>query len=238
MSGMHSHENYIFYMSDFSSVSGDTRCGKMNADYEIIRQLEKNLHNCTILKYTDYNGEKIHAKSVGIVFPSHTWGISLAVYTFLQNLNVSVDTYVYALTMGACMSGDVDFTVNTRTQNLNEFVKIFIKKKMGDYSHIFVRCIDYKRASTTVEEKIRQTSSVREQVENILESLLFYNLDVILSKRISSVKEADKAHWKSLAAGEVEQAKNSNNKRKTSSRIDNVFLDDDILAGVRLCRVI
>lgn len=267
-------DNCIFYVSDFADLPSTGHFGKMDTDREIIRQLEQNLSGCRVMKYTEYDGRVIDAESVGIVFPSHTWGISLAVYSFLQSLRVTEHTYVYAVTMGASMSGDVDDTVLTRAKTLQEFKRIFARRGMGDDSNVFVRCVDYKRPMETTEEKLRDTVSVKHRIENIMEGLLFYNLETVLSKRLSSVQEAERAHWKRLALGAVSDTRSeasgirsvasdtrsdasgirneSPDTRSTTTgmmgagarmrtgtrpRMENVFLDESVWAGVRLCRV-
>lgn len=281
-------DNCIFYVSDFADLPSTGHFGKMDTDREIIRQLEQNLSGCKVMKYTEYDGSMIDAESVGIVFPSHTWGISLAVYSFLQSLRVTEYTYVYAVTMGASMSGDVDETVLTRAKTLQEFKRIFARRGMGDDSNVFVRCVDYKRPMETTEEKLRDTVSVKHRIENILEGLLFYNLETVLSKKLSSVQEAEKAHWKRLALDAVSNTRSeasgarsaasdtrndlfgarsaasdtrdelfgarsdASDIRSTTTgmmgtgarmctgtrpRMENVFLDESVWAGVRLCRV-
>ncbi len=80
-------KNYIFYVSDYVDVCAG-HAWKMDRRRAMTEQMEETLSNCKVMKYTEYHGETLDAESVGILFPSKTWGISLAVYAFLQNLRI------------------------------------------------------------------------------------------------------------------------------------------------------
>ena len=74
--------NYIFYVSDYIDVSAG-HAWKMDCRQAMTEQMVQNLPNCKVMKYTEYHGECLDADSVGILFPSKMWGISLAVYACL-----------------------------------------------------------------------------------------------------------------------------------------------------------
>lgn len=75
--------NYIFYVSDYIDVSAG-HAWKMDCRQAMTEQMVQNLPNCKVMKYTEYHGECLDADSVGILFPSKMWGISLAVYAFYR----------------------------------------------------------------------------------------------------------------------------------------------------------
>ena len=155
--------NYIFYVSDYIDVSAG-HAWKMDCRQAMTEQMVQNLPNCKVMKYTEYHGECLDADSVGILFPSKMWGISLAVYAFLQNLRVSASTYVYAVAMGEVLSAEVNGTANVRMETLGQFQDIFERRRLGDISDIYIRCIDYKREFTTTEEKLMRSVTTAERI--------------------------------------------------------------------------
>jgi hypothetical protein len=155
--------NYIFYVSDYIDVSAG-HAWKMDCRQAMTEQMVQNLPNCKVMKYTEYHGERLDADSVGILFPSKMWGISLAVYAFLQNLRVSASTYVYAVAMGEVLSAEVNGTANVRMETLGQFQDIFERRRLGDISDIYIRCIDYKREFTTTEEKLMRSVTTAERI--------------------------------------------------------------------------
>lgn len=64
---------------------------------QIANDLNAKLSECTIHKIAEYSGEKIDGGTLGIVFPVYFWGLPLIICDFLQKLNVSEDTYIYAI---------------------------------------------------------------------------------------------------------------------------------------------
>lgn len=137
--------NYIFYVSDYIDVSAG-HAWKMDCRQAMTEQMVQNLPNCKVMKYTEYHGECLDADSVGILFPSKMWGISLAVYAFLQNLRVSASTYVYAVAMGEVLSAEVNGTANVRMETLGQFQDIL---SAGDWgiSQIFTSAVSITSAS-------------------------------------------------------------------------------------------
>lgn len=91
----------------------------------------------------------------------------------LQNLRVSASTYVYAVAMGEVLSAEVNGTANVRMETLGQFQDIFERRRLGDISDIYIRCIDYKREFTTTEEKLMRSVTTAERIADVMEGLLF-----------------------------------------------------------------
>lgn len=229
---MEETRNYIFYVSDYIDVSAG-HAWKMDRRQAMTEQIEKTLSNCKVMKYTEYQGEYMDADSVGIIFPSRMWGISLAVYAFLQNLKVSETTYVYAVAMGEVLSAEVNGTADIRMQTLGQFQDIFVHRGLGSISHIYIRCIDYKRESTTTEERLLSSVSIPERIQDALEGMLFYSIEDVREQRLQivSTKEEKKPDIHMMP-----EKKKTSDKIVPMPNIQNLFLDDDLLSEVRICQ--
>lgn len=222
--------NYIFYVSDYFDVSSG-HVWKMDAKQAMMEEMQNNLHNCRVQKYTEYHGERLSGNSVGIVFPSHMWGISLAVYSFLQNLKVAEGTYIYAVAIGEVLSGEVDGTANVRVKTLQQFQDIFEKRKLGTPSDIYIRCIDYKRAFTTTEEKLMNSEDIEDRIRDVMEGLLFYRVSDVQDNKLRTISERE-------SAPEIPVSMLERTEKKVVSMpaIRNLFLDDNLLSEVRICQ--
>lgn len=227
--------NYIFYVSDYVDVSAG-HAWKMDCRQAMTEQMEKILTNCKVLKYTEYHGERLEADSVGILFPSKMWGISLAVYAFLQNLKVSSTTYVYAVAMGEVLSAEVNGTADVRMQTLGQFQEIFERRKLGSISDIYIRCIDYKREFTTTEEKLLRSVTISERIEDGLEGLLFYSMKDVREQKLQVVTEKRTRPFAKTVLPEKKMEETVQTKIMPLPNIKNVFLDDDLLSEVRICQ--
>ncbi|MFV3011119.1 EFR1 family ferrodoxin [Clostridium botulinum] len=64
---------------------------------QIANDLSVKLGECTVHKIAEYSGEKIDGSTLGIVFPVYNWGLPLIICDFLRNLDVSDETYIYAI---------------------------------------------------------------------------------------------------------------------------------------------
>ncbi|MGN0368517.1 MAG: hypothetical protein ACI4EK_07030 [Wujia sp.] len=223
--------NYIFYVSDFEDVSG-AHAWKMDAKQSMIEQLKRYLPNCRVEKYTQYQGELMDAQSVGIIFPSHTWGISLAVYAFLQNLRTREDCYVYAMSIGESLSCDSNETANVRVQSLEQFRHVFEGRGFGSNRDIYIRCIDFKRSFRTTEDRLLCQESIPYRIRDILEGLLFYSVEDI-QKHLADSKER-RQETKRYPTAKVVRTKDRNTGRKLT--MPNLYLDDDLLSEVRICQ--
>ncbi len=231
----------IFYVSELEETPTSGHFRKMDAGREIVAHISRSISGSIIKKYTEYDGEIIDADSVGIVFPAHSWGISLAVYTFLSHLRFSPNTYIYAVAVGESISGDVDYTVRERTKLLDQFGKIFNKKSAGNQSDIFVRCIDRKRAHGSTEEALRIKTDKVTNIKHILSGLLFHTLDSIKNME----KLSDDVRYYYDVEQEPKEKKQNNivsldhytMMASKKVKLSNIFLDDDVFAGVKLSQV-
>lgn len=240
--------NYLLYVSDMDVLPGTGHFRKMDATRTIAEHICNNMNNTILIPYTDYNGEILDACSVGIVFPTHTWGVSLAVYTFLQHLRISDNTYVYAVAIGESLSEAVDATLINRLKNMEQFNRMFTKHGLGTNEDIYVRCIDKRRMTICVEEELQLCSDIRESVNHIMRGLLFHNMnelsegcqdegcDVYNISR-NRAFDYDKRHERELL--DVSDEAHNNRKKVMDTRIvlENVFLNDEWLSGVKLCQV-
>lgn len=64
---------------------------------QIANDLSAGLGECRIHKVTEYSGEKIVGNTLGIIFPVYNWGLPLIICDFLRKLDVSDDTFIYAI---------------------------------------------------------------------------------------------------------------------------------------------
>jgi hypothetical protein len=232
---MEEARNYIFYVSDYIDVSAG-HAWKMDCRQAMTEQMVQNLPNCKVMKYTEYHGERLDADSVGILFPSKMWGISLAVYAFLQNLRVSASTYVYAVAMGEVLSAEVNGTANVRMETLGQFQDIFERRRLGDISDIYIRCIDYKREFTTTEEKLMRSVTTAERIADVMEGLLFYSMKAVKEQKLQFVTDKRTTVRTKHVAERKEVTALVETKILPMPNIKNVFLDDDLLSEVRICQ--
>lgn len=223
--------NYVYYVSDMEEIPSRGHFIKMDGGREIAGHIAEGLDNCILGKYTEYQGEVIRGESVGIVFPTHMWGISLAVYTFLKHLRVSPDTYVYAVAVGESLSGSVDATLTRRINFVDRFKKIFSERGFGDASHIYMRCIDFVRDYNTIEESRWEYKNLRQRLSCIMSGLLFHTIEELSCEDTFTEGEAELV----LDVSAVQKATYDYTQRKLS--LSNIYLDDDVLRGVKLCRV-
>lgn len=229
-----SGQNYLFYVSDMEELPGSGHFRKMDAGREIASHICKGLDNCTVKKYTEYDREVLDAESIGIVFPMHRWGVSLAVYSFVKNMRIKPGTYVYAVVVGESMSVGVTATVVKRNEILTQFKRIFETRSMNSEADIYIRCIDYARATDCTEEYLRLEKNPRKNVESIMSGLMYYSLDsVVQGYRSTSDEDFESSKIKKLTI-ELPVEK----KVERTIKLNNVFLDEEVLSGVRLCRVI
>lgn len=235
--------NLIYYVSDMEEIPAAGHFRKMDAGREIAMHICNGLDNAVLKKYTEYEGERIEASSVGIVFPTHMWGISLAVYSFLKHLRVSKDTYVYAVVVGESLSGSVDATLGKRLSSMERFNRIFVEKGFGDENNIFMRSIDFKRDYDTTEESLRGEKNNIVRLQAILEGLLFYSIETMktgefLDKDDFYVQRAVVGFGDEYISQPVVRTEDAPVDRTLERiRLSNVYLDEAMLSGVRLCRV-
>lgn len=221
--------NYIFYISEKDAVPSLGHFRKMDAGIEIAEHICAG-NPAQIVCYTDYDGREIEADSVGIIFPAHTWGTSFAVYSFLQHLNIKRGTYVYAVAVGESYTNNMT--------SLDQFVRMFERKRYGTTSDVFVRSTDRKRTVKYTEDCLTEFKPVNKRVEDIMEGLLFHSIETLDKEFILEEKENDFTFDK---AEEIKtrstMRENFRTYRPKAIHLNNVYLDEDILSGVRLCQV-
>lgn len=250
--GITAEENLVYYVSDMISPSSSRHLRKMDAGREIAEYICREMHNARLIKYTEYNRERISARSVGIVFPAYIWGCSLGVYSFLQQLRgrIGKDTYVYAVAVGESLSGSVFRTIDRRMHSLEEFRRIFVKCGLGTEEDIYVRCID---GAVSMERGAGIERSKRKSVENlkyILSALLFCDMKALSTdSRLSGLQYIGELSGIASASGLMEDMDADLTESVPEEhgavsvftpgkrKLENVFLDESMLSGVRMCRV-
>lgn len=221
----------IFYVSDRDNLPIVGHFRKMDAGCEITEHISLGMRDCGVMKYTEYDGSVLDVQTVGIVFPAHMWGSSFAVSEFLRRLRVKKDTYVYAVAVGETLSRQ-SAEQELRTMNsIRDISRIFIQRGFGTESDIYVRFVDHKRHGLSTEERMRGDYSSAENLQIILNGMCYHNLEYV-RKEQASYKEEQRR--KALYAEEVEPSYHFVSERRFM--LNNVFLDDRMMQGVRLCR--
>lgn len=228
---MYNKIKYIFYASDMDTLPSRGHFSKMDEGRAVAQNIKNSLGNCRLMKFSDYQGELIDADSVGIVFPAHSWGISLAVYSFISHLKVSDNTYVYAVSVGEKIQAD-NFDMSSYNNALNSFARLFIRRGLGELGDIFVRCHNIKRITDSTEEHVRADKSTRDNISQIMRGILCYSADSI---RGYDTVDSNAGRTPDNAA--YERVELPSAQVRGDIRLDNIFLDENFLAGVRLCRV-
>ena len=224
--GLMDKENIIFYVSDSDDLKTGKRIKKMDTTGSLVSQLTANVKRSRAVRYTEYDGELIDAQSIGIVFPAHNWGISIAVLTFLQHLRFRKGTYLYAVCVGENLSVDNAVSLKSTLKSLEQFSEIFGRRSEGHASDIFVKCTDFRRSMLSTEEKLSKSGirgmedKNRWEISCVLEGMLFFSAGslpaekVISERRRVSEEEAD-TMYHMLAARRQSLARES---RAVSSR--------------------
>ena len=220
--------NYVFYVTDeMDAMPLSGRLRKMDAGREVAEHIRNGMKHCSILKYTDYMGEKLDAESVGIVFPAHSWGISLAIYSFMQNLRVGKDTYLYAVAVGE----HLDYKSSSSIKIIEQFKRVIEKKCLNRKSDIYVRCKDVRRDAfgdgvSSIED---ECYSLEDRISEILDGLLYHCFDELKNKpRIE----------KQYNEFGLNYGYSFEKTGRARTRLNNIYLDDSMFAGVRFSKVI
>lgn len=228
--------DYIFYVSELEDTPLKGHFRKMDAGIEIVKHIRKYMPNSKVMKFTEYSGELLDADSIGIVFPAHTWGLSLAVRTFLTSLRFRRGTYVYAVAVGETLAGDVDCTVYDRVKLLEQFEKVFSERSLGCQSDIFVRCTDRKRMHESTEERLRGEKDKVQTIKHVLSGLLFHTLDSIST--MEKLDEDDRYYEEvRTTRSNIIPIEVYSQSRSRKISLSNIYLDEDIFRGVKLCQV-
>lgn len=221
----------IFYVSDRGDLPIVGHYRKMDAGCEITEHISDGMRNCSIMKYTEYDGGVIDAQTVGIVFPAHMWGSSFAVSEFLRRLRVKKDTYVYAVAVGETLSRCSDDQEMRAMNSLRDISRIFIRRGFGTESDIYVRFVDRDRMGLSTEERMRGGLTASENLQVILNGMRYHSIDIVRREQAQYKEEQRK---KALYKNDTKPAYYYNTERRLM--LHNVFLDEGIMQGVRLCR--
>jgi hypothetical protein len=253
--------NYIFYVSDKAGTDNISYSYKMGTERDIAAQMAAGLGKCKVRRYTDYHGEYLNCDSVGIVFSSKRWGISLAVNSFLRSIRSSASTYVYAVAVNESITGSVDEGSVTCIRALEQLKNDFKGKLLNVETDIYIRSTDRVRKVLDVEYNMLNADSSAMYVKCMMNALLYHNLAELKSStavggrymynlkglqggktvRIEKVPERPEDYdfgsnpekWVKL-----DNANNKNENQKEEHRLSNIFLDDDVFAEDKICRVI
>lgn len=252
--------NYIFYVSDKAGADNISYSYKMGTERNIADRMAEGLGKCRIKKYTDYHGECLDCESVGIVFSSKRWGISLAVNSFLKSLRTSESTYVYAVAVNESITGSVDADSITSIKALEQLKSDFRGKLLNAETDIYIRSADRVRRVVDVEYNMLNAGSSAMHVKCMMNALLYHNLMELRNsatvggrymynlKALQRGKtihiESEKSEDKSEEKREKKYTNTPDNRMKREQnpesvhRLSNIFLDDDIFAEDKKCRVI
>lgn len=249
--------NYVFYVSDLDRVNDYAFSYKMGTERDIAYQMSSGLRKCVVKKYTEYAGEYIDGDSVGVVFPARRWGISFAVNAFLQSLRVKKGTYIYAVAVGECISGRVCTELISSIKSLEQFKRAFSRRFSDMNKDIYVRCTDRARTIEDTEYNRLGISRCDGHIRCILNGLLYHSLAELeqtlpMKSEYSTSKKTDTVHISDIRRAEVvhmdngpdmvvREKKENDTRRDTQyvmRKLTNIFLDDDIFAEDKLCRVI
>lgn len=238
--------NFVFYVCDTDTDYRTEHTRKMDAGRVIAEHLQKGLKNCIVKKYTEYEGELLTCDSVGLVVPAYRWGMSFAVYSFLQNIRVSSKSYVYVAVVGETLSECSDTNIDIRLLNLDTLRRHFKRKNLGTDKDIYVRCIDLPRSIDYTEMKLNDREPAEISIEKIMSGLLMYNIE--------KLENYDTRNIKAEAAGFDENNRGNNIYKKDDAasreddlhtgknvakyKINNIYLDENIFEGVKLCRAL
>lgn len=221
----------IFYVSDRGNLPKVGHFRKMDAGCDITEHISDGMRNCSIMKYTEYDGSVLDAQTVGVVFPAHMWGSSFAVCEFLRRLRVKKDTYVYAVAVGETLSRCSDDHEMRAMNSLRDISRIFIQRGFGTESDIYVRFVDRDRMGLSTEERMRGGLIASENVRVILNGMRYHSLDLV---RREQAQYKEELRQKNLYNNDTSVAYRYNTEKRLL--LHNVFLDDGMMQGVRLCR--
>ncbi|MBQ8912531.1 MAG: hypothetical protein IJ054_00610, partial [Lachnospiraceae bacterium] len=155
-------------------------------------------------------------------------GISLAIYSFMQNLRVEKDTYLYAV----CVGEHLDYESTTHFKIIEQFRRVIEKKGLNRKADIFVRCKGIRREVSKTDENIFDIGSEKtpeERISIILDGLLYHSFDDLKNKpRIE----------KQYNEFGLNYGYSFEKTGRTKAKLNNIYLDDSMFAGVRFSKVI
>lgn len=229
------NRNIIYYVSEMEVLPSYGHFRKLDAGNEVINQISNVVKKLEVNKYSSYEGEVINAGSVGIVFPSYMWGASLAVQGFLKNLKVNENTYLYVI-----VAGD-KYELSNEREIINNLQVTRVKRMLanaGAKVEVFVRCIDGIRNVKT-DSECRKLKDIKEKINLILESVQYYKEDK-LTRLVEEYKmiQMKKAKAKEIYHEMRDMSEYEKNTSNSDIKLTNIYLEDSVLEGVRLCQAV
>ena len=100
-------------------------------------------------------------------------------------------------------------------------------------SDIYLRSNECTRATKSLEELVRGQNNIKTYIKYIMESLLLHNIDSLDENAIQNKKSERFIEPVKLASDH----KVRQEKKKEPLKLSNVFLDDSMFEGVKLCQV-
>ena len=115
--------------------------------------------------------------------------------------------------------------------SLRDISRIFIQRGFGTESDIYVRFVDRDRMGLSTEERMRGGLIASENVRVILNGMRYHSLDLV---RREQAQYKEELRQKNLYNNDTSVAYRYNTEKRLL--LHNVFLDDGMMQGVRLCR--
>lgn len=116
---------------------------------EIAQDLAEKIGECNVNKVAQYKGERIEGDVLCIVYPVYNWGMPLIIGEFLNKLNVSRDTKIYAIVNCAGLPGKaLDMADDILKQKGRRLSGGFIIRMPGNY------IVGYGAISKSIQEKM------------------------------------------------------------------------------------
>ena len=226
--------NIVFYVSEMDLPPSGGHFHKMDATREVLSQLEDIVGKINIMKYSDYDGEVLAADSVGIIFPTYRWGISLSVQGFFYFLKISNNTYLYVVIAGN------KYELNEIAVLENKMLVNRIRRMLdlcGANPNVYLRCIEGERNNRT-DSECKRIKELDKKINSVMESIQYYTHDRIVNimekKTLENNREKGIVDYQNYYF----EKKNQLNDNMTDEKMSNIFLDEKVFEGVRLCQVV
>jgi DNA repair protein RadC len=173
----------------------------------------------------------------------------------LKSLRTSESTYVYAVAVNESITGSVDTDSITSIKALEQLKSDFRGKLLNTETDIYIRSADRVRSVVDVEYDMLNAGSSAMHIKCMMNALLYHNLMEL--RNSAAVGGRYMYNLKALQSGktihiepeirEKQHTDTLDNRTKreqadmeseNSRRLSNIFLDDDIFAEDKICRVI
>lgn len=239
----------IFYVNDID-IPANGRFRKNETGHDVAMQLSDGLYGSETFKFTEYSGREFGEETVGVIFPAHAWGLTLAESSFLASLKLSPKTYVYIVVMGDKIGGEAKH--NMKRAFCEDVSMIFNKKDVKNFD-VFVKDTAAVRDHIFTEEKLRGERNPKNRIKSILAGLMFYSTRE-LAKRSTHVNESfhkklreeSPADIHHVQVGGIDLMTFSDKKKEEPKRMasgrravggGNIFADDRFVDGIGIGHV-